>query len=83
MTLSAWSSLPSGSPAPALLTNFSWLNEGWTVYLERRILAAIHGDSYFDFSSIIGWKELGQCQLAGRWIAFANALLRGCRRALW
>ncbi|EQL02383.1 leukotriene A-4 hydrolase [Ophiocordyceps sinensis CO18] len=28
-----------------------WLNEGWTVYLERRILAAIHGDTAFDFSS--------------------------------
>ncbi|PHH62455.1 hypothetical protein CDD81_7102 [Ophiocordyceps australis] len=35
-----------------------WLNEGWTVYLERRIQAAIHGDADFDFSSIIGWKGL-------------------------
>ncbi|KAI9647916.1 Leucyl aminopeptidase yscIV [Ciborinia camelliae] len=35
-----------------------WLNEGWTVYLERRIIAAVHGDSYRDFSSIIGWKAL-------------------------
>ncbi|ESZ91500.1 putative Leukotriene A-4 hydrolase like protein [Sclerotinia borealis F-4128] len=35
-----------------------WLNEGWTVYLERRIIAAIHGDAYRDFSSIIGWKAL-------------------------
>ncbi|AEO56939.1 hypothetical protein MYCTH_2302478 [Thermothelomyces thermophilus ATCC 42464] len=36
-----------------------WLNEGWTVYLERRILAAIHkNDAYFDFSAIIGWKHL-------------------------
>lgn len=36
-----------------------WLNEGWTVYLERRILASIHkNDSYFDFSAIIGWKHL-------------------------
>ncbi|KAL4880505.1 leukotriene A-4 hydrolase [Aspergillus karnatakaensis] len=35
-----------------------WLNEGWTVYLERRILAAIHGESYRHFSAIIGWKAL-------------------------
>ncbi|CAN8105768.1 unnamed protein product [Discula destructiva] len=35
-----------------------WLNEGWTTYLERRILAAVHGDAYFDFSAVIGWKDL-------------------------
>ncbi|KAK4245853.1 peptidase family M1-domain-containing protein [Corynascus novoguineensis] len=36
-----------------------WLNEGWTVYLERRIQAAVHkNDAYFDFSAIIGWKHL-------------------------
>ncbi|OJJ58413.1 hypothetical protein ASPSYDRAFT_89166 [Aspergillus sydowii CBS 593.65] len=35
-----------------------WLNEGWTVYLERRILAAIHGEKYRHFSAIIGWKSL-------------------------
>ncbi|KAL1838865.1 hypothetical protein VTJ49DRAFT_2118 [Mycothermus thermophilus] len=36
-----------------------WLNEGWTVYLERRIVAAIHkNDAYFDFSAMIGWKHL-------------------------
>ncbi|KAK0663533.1 Leukotriene A-4 hydrolase-like protein [Lasiodiplodia hormozganensis] len=35
-----------------------WLNEGWTVYLERRIIAAIHGEQYRDFSAIIGWKAL-------------------------
>lgn len=37
-----------------------WLNEGWTMYLERRIVAAIHGDAYFDFSAVIGWKALGK-----------------------
>ncbi|KAJ5851932.1 Leukotriene A4 hydrolase [Penicillium soppii] len=45
-----------------LVTNCSWehfwLNEGWTVYLERRILAAIHGEAYRHFSAIIGWKSL-------------------------
>ncbi|KAL5606477.1 hypothetical protein BROUX41_002884 [Berkeleyomyces rouxiae] len=35
-----------------------WLNEGWTMYLERRIGAAIHGEPERDFSAIIGWKAL-------------------------
>lgn len=35
-----------------------WLNEGWTVYLERRIQAAVHGEKFRDFSAIIGWKAL-------------------------
>jgi leukotriene-A4 hydrolase len=35
-----------------------WLNEGWTVYLERRIIAAVHGEPHRDFSAIIGWKAL-------------------------
>ncbi|KAI0006542.1 peptidase family M1-domain-containing protein [Xylariaceae sp. FL0662B] len=35
-----------------------WLNEGWTMYLERRINAVIHGEPQFDFSAIIGWKSL-------------------------
>jgi leukotriene-A4 hydrolase len=35
-----------------------WLNEGWTVYLERRIQGAIHGEAFRHFSAIIGWKAL-------------------------
>lgn len=35
-----------------------WLNEGWTMYLERRIISAIHGAAHFDFSAVIGWKSL-------------------------
>jgi leukotriene-A4 hydrolase len=35
-----------------------WLNEGWTTYLERRIQAAVHGESHRDFSAIIGWAAL-------------------------
>lgn len=35
-----------------------WLNEGWTTYLERRIIAAVHGEAHRDFSAIIGWKAL-------------------------
>lgn len=45
-----------------LVTNCSWehfwLNEGWTVYLERRITGAIHGSATRDFSAIIGWTDL-------------------------
>lgn len=45
-----------------LVTNASWehfwLNEGWTVYLERRILAGLHGEKYRHFSAIIGWQDL-------------------------
>lgn len=45
-----------------LVTNCSWehfwLNEGWTMYLERRIVGAIHGEAYRHFSAIIGWKDL-------------------------
>lgn len=45
-----------------LISNASWehfwLNEGWTEYLERRIVAAIHGEPHRDFSAIIGWKAL-------------------------
>lgn len=45
-----------------LVTNCSWehfwLNEGWTVYLERRILGAIHGEPTRHFSAIIGWADL-------------------------
>ncbi|PRT53290.1 Leukotriene A-4 hydrolase [Wickerhamiella sorbophila] len=45
-----------------LVTNCSWehfwLNEGWTVYLERRIMGALRGESYRHFEAIIGWKDL-------------------------
>lgn len=35
-----------------------WLNEGWTVYIERRILGKIHGEAYRHFSAIEGWHDL-------------------------
>lgn len=45
-----------------LVTNCSWehfwLNEGWTVYLERRIQGKIHGEPTRHFSAIIGWSDL-------------------------
>ncbi|CEP61330.1 bifunctional aminopeptidase/epoxide hydrolase LALA0_S03e00452g [Lachancea lanzarotensis] len=46
-----------------LVTNCSWdhfwLNEGWTVYLERRIMGALHGEAARHFSALIGWNDLG------------------------
>lgn len=45
-----------------LVTNCSWehfwLNEGWTVYLERLIQGKIHGEPTRHFSAIIGWSDL-------------------------
>ncbi|KAI7861636.1 peptidase family M1-domain-containing protein [Spinellus fusiger] len=35
-----------------------WLNEGWTVFVERKIGARLHGEAERQFSSIIGWKAL-------------------------
>ncbi|XBW35174.1 hypothetical protein QEN19_000737 [Hanseniaspora menglaensis] len=52
------------------VTNFNWgemfLNEGWTVYLERKILARVLGGSGYDeltdeiigFENINGWNSL-------------------------
>ncbi|CAG59351.1 uncharacterized protein GVI51_G01287 [Nakaseomyces glabratus] len=45
-----------------LVTNCSWnhfwLNEGWTVYIERRIVGALHGEPTRHFSALIGWSDL-------------------------
>ena len=36
-----------------------WLNEGWTVWFERKIMAKISGDDRIvDFEAIGGWEEL-------------------------
>jgi leukotriene-A4 hydrolase len=53
-----------------LVTNLTWgdfwLNEGFTVFLERKIMTAIHGDrAYFPFLASIGW-----CDLKGSVAAF-------------
>jgi len=44
-----------------LVTNATWehfwLNEGWTVWLERKIMAVAKKDNrFFDFLAIGGWK---------------------------
>lgn len=45
-----------------LITNSNWqhfwLNEGYTVYIERKIISALHGEEYRQFSAIIGWNDL-------------------------
>lgn len=45
-----------------LVTNSTWghfwLNEGWTVYIERRILGQLHGEPYRHFAAIEGWQDL-------------------------
>ena len=48
----------SGNLVTAASWEHFWLNEGWTTYLERRLLAAVHGEPYRDFSAIIGWQSL-------------------------
>eukprot|EP00584_Thalassiosira_punctigera_P013610 CAMPEP_0172574672 /NCGR_PEP_ID=MMETSP1067-20121228/136821_1 /TAXON_ID=265564 ORGANISM="Thalassiosira punctigera, Strain Tpunct2005C2" /NCGR_SAMPLE_ID=MMETSP1067 /ASSEMBLY_ACC=CAM_ASM_000444 /LENGTH=665 /DNA_ID=CAMNT_0013367305 /DNA_START=11 /DNA_END=2008 /DNA_ORIENTATION=- len=36
-----------------------WLNEGWTMFLQRKIMAKVHGnDKFFDFDAIGGWEDL-------------------------
>jgi leukotriene-A4 hydrolase len=48
----------SGNLVSAASWEHFWLNEGWTMYLERRIQAFIHGEPHRHFSAIIGWKAL-------------------------
>ncbi|CAB5396476.1 unnamed protein product [Rhizophagus irregularis] len=35
-----------------------WLNEGWTMFLERKIIGRLYGEKESDFHSIIGLSEL-------------------------
>lgn len=35
-----------------------WLNEGFTMYLERKILSKLYGESYRQFDSLIGLADL-------------------------
>ncbi|MBV8199818.1 MAG: M1 family metallopeptidase, partial [Acidobacteria bacterium] len=38
--------------------NDSWLNEGFAVYLERRIVEALYGKDYADMLAVLGRQEL-------------------------
>ncbi|CAB4380433.1 unnamed protein product [Rhizophagus irregularis] len=35
-----------------------WLNEGWTVFIERKIMGRLHGEKQSEFDAIIGWRAL-------------------------
>ncbi|CAG8574026.1 14594_t:CDS:10 [Acaulospora morrowiae] len=35
-----------------------WLNEGWTVFVERKIMGRLHGEKELEFDAIIGWQSL-------------------------
>lgn len=54
-----------------LVTNSTWsdlwLNEGFTVYFERRIMEALYGVPYAEMLHVLGWQDL-QSDL----VAFAN-----------
>lgn len=35
-----------------------WLNEGFTVYFERRIMEALYGEDYADMLAVLGYQDL-------------------------
>ena len=35
-----------------------WLNEGFCVFIERKILGRLYGEDARQFSAILGWKAL-------------------------
>lgn len=46
-----------------LVTNATWehfwLNEGWTMWLQRKVVSRVKGSNmYFDFDALSGWKHL-------------------------
>lgn len=69
-----------------LVTNCSWehfwLNEGWTVYLERRIIGKLYGEPSRHFNAIIGWADLENSiaamgESAERWSMLVHNLKDG------
>lgn len=38
--------------------NDFWLNEGWTVYLERRVVEALYGKDMADMMEVLGFQDL-------------------------
>jgi aminopeptidase N len=70
-----------------LVTNATWehmfLNEGWTMYLERRIIEKVHGGSeHFHFSAIIGWNALGKYKLSFKTCEVLTPSCRGVHRKI-
>ncbi len=50
----------SGNLVTNATWNDFWLNEGFTVYFERRIMEELYGKSYADMLSILGYQDLKQ-----------------------
>ncbi|UKJ07846.1 M1 family metallopeptidase [Solitalea lacus] len=48
----------SGNLATNASWNDMWLNEGFTVYFERRIMEAMEGKDYTNMLSVLGFQEL-------------------------
>ncbi|CAG8832016.1 15949_t:CDS:10, partial [Gigaspora margarita] len=49
-----------GNLVTTLNWEHSWLNEGWTVFIERKIMGRLHGEATAEFNAIIGWRALEQ-----------------------
>jgi len=47
-----------GNEVTAQTWEHFWLNEGWTVMIERSVIRQLYGPQYFHLSAIIGWKSL-------------------------
>ncbi|MEJ8756675.1 M1 family metallopeptidase [Pontibacter sp. H259] len=48
----------SGNLVTNATWNDFWLNEGFTVYFERRIMEELYGKSYSDMLSVLGYQDL-------------------------
>lgn len=48
----------SGNLVTNATWNDFWLNEGFTVYFERRIMESLYGKDYADMLAVIGYKDL-------------------------
>ncbi|MGV3641383.1 MAG: M1 family metallopeptidase, partial [Adhaeribacter sp.] len=50
----------SGNLVTNATWNDFWLNEGFTVYFERRIMEALEGKAYADMLKVLGYQDLQQ-----------------------
>jgi len=50
----------SGNLVTNATWNDFWLNEGFTVYIERRIMEVIYGKDYMDMLDVLGYQDLIQ-----------------------
>lgn len=48
----------SGNLVTNATWNDFWLNEGFTVYFERRIMEKLYGKDYSDMLEVLGWQDL-------------------------